>query len=537
MTNENDKGAVIYCRVSTAKQVKHGDGLASQETRCREFAQYRGYPVVEVFRDDMSGSMIDRPGMKAMLAYLHKHRGRPHAVIIDDISRLARGLDAHLQLRSAIASVGAMLESPSIEFGEDPDSILVENLLASVSQHQRQKNGEQVKNRMRARVANGYWVFQAPVGYRYERLSGHGKVLVRNEPLASIVQEALEGYASGRFQTQGEVKRFLEAQPDFPSKTNGYARYQRISDLLSSPVYAGYVFARKWDVPLRKGHHTPLISFETFKKIEARMAAKPVAPVRATMNSDFPLRGAIACGHCGYALTACWSTGRSAHYPYYLCTRQGCAAKGKSIRKEVLERDFEALLRSVLPTPGLLTLASKMFRELWEHRATSEAERARNLKTELAKVNQQIGRLLDRIATSDIASVTRAYETRIRNLEEQKLLIGEKMAKCGRPVRHYDEILRTALDFLGNPWKLWASDRMEDKRMVLKLVFVERLSYIRDSGFRTAHLSLPFKVLGGLSDGDLKMVRREGLEPSSLAALEPKSSVSANSTTGARRQA
>ena len=69
---------------------------------------------------------------------------------------------------------------------------------------------------MRARVQNGYWVFQAPVGYRYERTSGHGKLLVRDEPNASAIQEALEGYASGRFETQVEVKRFLERQPSFP---------------------------------------------------------------------------------------------------------------------------------------------------------------------------------------------------------------------------------------------------------------------------------------------------------------------------------
>lgn len=28
--------AVIYCRVSSKKQVREGDGLRSQETRCRE---------------------------------------------------------------------------------------------------------------------------------------------------------------------------------------------------------------------------------------------------------------------------------------------------------------------------------------------------------------------------------------------------------------------------------------------------------------------------------------------------------------------
>lgn len=208
--------AVIYCRVSSIKQATRGDGLGSQETRCREYASYKGYAVAEVFRDDASGGLIDRPGMQAMLAFLQKRRGQECAVIIDDISRLARGLEAHLTLRSAIGSVGARLESPSIEFGEDSDSQLVENLLASVSQHQRQKNGEQTINRMRARLANGFWVFQAPVGYRYERKSGHGNVLVRDEPIASAIQEALEGYASGRFDSQAEVKRFLERCPEYP---------------------------------------------------------------------------------------------------------------------------------------------------------------------------------------------------------------------------------------------------------------------------------------------------------------------------------
>ncbi|MEE4538259.1 MAG: recombinase family protein [Erythrobacter sp.] len=194
--------AVIYARVSSIKQSTRGDGLASQETRCREYAKYKGYEVVQVYSDDMSGSLTARPGMMAMLAFLRRHRKDPHVVIIDDISRLARGLEAHIKLRADINGAGGILESPSIEFGEDSDSVLVENPLASVSQHQRQKNGEQTVNRMRARLINGYWPFQAPIGYRFEAKSGHGKILVRDEPIASILQEALEGYACGRFQTQ-----------------------------------------------------------------------------------------------------------------------------------------------------------------------------------------------------------------------------------------------------------------------------------------------------------------------------------------------
>ena len=71
MTAQTNKKAVIYCRVSSARQVTHGNGLESQESRCREFAQYRGYEIIQSFSDDMSGSVIGRPGMQAMLCLLY----------------------------------------------------------------------------------------------------------------------------------------------------------------------------------------------------------------------------------------------------------------------------------------------------------------------------------------------------------------------------------------------------------------------------------------------------------------------------------
>ena len=63
MTNKSIK-AVIYCRVSNKTQTVRGDGLGSQETRCREFAKHKGYEVEAVFTDDVSGGLIQRPGCK-----------------------------------------------------------------------------------------------------------------------------------------------------------------------------------------------------------------------------------------------------------------------------------------------------------------------------------------------------------------------------------------------------------------------------------------------------------------------------------------
>ena len=135
------------------------------------------------------------------------------------------------------------------------------------------------------------------------------------------------------------------------------------------------------------------------------------------------------------------------------------------------------------------------------------------LISELKETERQIGLFLDRIAETTAYSVIGQYEKRIVGLEEQKILISEKIENCGRPVRGFDETLRTALEFLANPWNLWSSDRLEDKRAVLRLAFVERIAYARNEGFRTANFSLPFKVLSEVFDGKSKMVGLAGLEP------------------------
>ena len=515
--DKQDQGvtkAVIYCRVSSTKQTVRGDGLGSQETRCREFAKYKDYEVVEVFRDDTSGSLTTRPGMQAMLDYLFKRRKEPHAVIIDDISRLARGLMAHFELRVKIGDAGGVLVSPSIEFGEDSDSQLVENLLASVSQHQRQKNGEQTVNRMRARTQNGYWVFQAPVGFKYERTSGHGKVLVRDEPNASAVQEALEGFASGRFETRVEVKRFLERQPAFPKDLpNGEIRNQRVFDILTRLVYAGYIEVPNWGVSLRKGQHEGLIDLETFEKIQARLKSTAKAPARKDISEDFPLRGFVLCNDCGKPLTACWSQGKNQKYPYYLCPTKGCESYRKSIKRDELENEFEGVLQSLEPAEGLFKLVRAMFRDAWDMRLQQAQDASTVAKAEIRSIEKQIDQLLDRIVDATNDSVVGAYERKVAKLEREKLLAEETMSKVGKPRHTFEESFEHAIQFLSSPCKIWDNADLILKKTVLRLAFKEPLPYCRKEGLRTPNLAFSFKALGGFYSNKCEMVHPTGFEP------------------------
>jgi site-specific DNA recombinase len=514
MSRKKDLSAVIYCRVSSKKQATEGNGLQSQETRCREYAGHRGHKVAAVFTDDVSGSLAVRPGFEDMLIYIRKNRASKPVVIIDDISRMARDVKNHFNLKESIFRAGASLESPSIEFGEDSDSILIEHLLASVSQHQRQKNGEQAKNRMRARMQGGYWVHNPPLGFKYERSANGGSVLKRTEPLASIIAEGLEGFASGRFASKAEVKRFYEAHPEFPICRHGFLTNQQIHRIVTNPLYAGYVESKVWGVTLRKGQHEGMISLETFERNQERLLGKAYVATRKDINEDFPMRGYVACGCCKQPLTANWSKGRNTLYPYYVCRHRGCEMFGKSVARAKIEGAYEALLRDLVPSHELFDLMLGLFRKRWAQSETRVKETRAAMKLEIAGIEKKITQALDMMVVSDNKTVLSAFERKIDELERQKLVIAEKTARCGTLAKGFDETFRTAFDFISSPWNLWENGTLEDKRMVLKLTLASHIEYDWKEGVRTAQLSLPFKVLGGSFFHENELAEEEGFEPS-----------------------
>lgn len=172
---------------------------------------------------------------------------------------------------------------------------------------------------------------------------------MRDERIASILAEALEGFASGRFGSQVEIKRFLESKPDFPrsGKTN-YVHPSTVKDILQRPVYAGYVEAPDWGQVCARAITNP-DSFNTFERVQAVLSGKVYVPARKDIGEDFPLRGFVCCDDCAEPLTSCWSKGRNKHYPYYLCDTPKCPSKRTSIPRAKIESGAAEVLRSLQP--------------------------------------------------------------------------------------------------------------------------------------------------------------------------------------------
>ena len=509
--------AIIYCRVSSDRQVKEGHGLQGQEQRCRGYAENHGYDVVKVFKDEgVSGGVIDREGMQKLLDYLDTHSHKDdYVVIIDDLKRLARDITGHFTLRRAITSRKAAIESPSHKFGEGAEDIFLESILAATAELERNQNKRQVRNRMQARLEAGYWTFYAPPGYAFAKVQGHGKLIVPKEPEASVIREALESFANGRFATQTDVKDFLQSK-GFRHWGYGKMTYlEQVKRLLTREVYAGYIFYPKWNVTHRKGHHQALISGETFQKIQDRLAEKKKMRAKNNIRDDFPLRGFVCCSKCSNPYTSSWSKGRKEKYPYYRCKTIGCELQNKGVRAEKMHDEFEDLLKKLKPRPNILKVVHAELLDQWNTRMLDIESVRKERKKKLDGIQKEINSYLGAIKDCSNPTVIKKIEESIEALEAKRMRLGEKIDINSRKNYDFEKALNRVFDFIKNPFAMWQQGDLQQKRLVLRLVFEGALLYDKETGFGTASFSLPINICCVPELDELEVVEMPGVEPGS----------------------
>lgn len=505
MTAANTQ-ALIYCRVSSRSQEEEGHGLESQETRCRQHAAARGYEVAAVFPDTITGEgdFMKRPGMVALLSFIDAQPNQRFVVIFDDLKRASRDTRAFLNLRDAFRSRGVGVECLNFKFDETPEGEFIETIMAAQGALERKQNGRQVAQKMQARMENGYYIHTCPIGYRYQTIKGRGKVLVPNPPFDAIIREAFEGYASRRFESQAEVKRFFETFPEFPRNKNGVITPQRVTDILTQPVYTGHICSERYGLSWLKGHHDALISLETFDKVQERRSGVAKAPKRKNIGDAFALRGIVTCAGCNVPLRSSITKGNGGHYPYYLCQTKSCDHYGKSIKRDKVEGEVGELIKTLEPTESLVRLATAMFRTAWNTRRDQAKGIIQSGKKQIKEIEKEVDALLTRILDATNSTVIKKYEDRISDLEGQKARLAENLANQTEPKGTFEEKLEPVLTFLANPYKLWESGNITLRRTVLRLAFQDHLKYCRFEGPRTPDLALPFKALEGFQLGKLR---------------------------------
>src|SRR6266478_4590632 len=169
---------VVYCRVSTDKQADRGVSLDAQQAKAKAYAELYDLDIVDLVIDaGISAKTLDRPGLKRALDLLKA--GKADALLVVKLDRLTRSVSDLGKLveryfapgKAALLSVGEQIDTRSAA------GRLVLNVLASVSQWEREAIGERTSAALKHKALQGeYTGGDAPYGYR---LAADGERLAR----------------------------------------------------------------------------------------------------------------------------------------------------------------------------------------------------------------------------------------------------------------------------------------------------------------------------------------------------------------------
>lgn len=127
---------------------------------------------------------------------------------------------------------------------------------------------------------------------------------------------------------------------------------------------AGCFNSEAYELSWYKMQHAPLISLETFEKIQERRKRGAKAPIRVNAGDQFALRGIAVRACCNAPFRSSFSKSRNGtRHLCYSCKSKSCEFFGKSIRREVLEEEVGTMIRQLEPTTGLVDLVTAMFRK------------------------------------------------------------------------------------------------------------------------------------------------------------------------------
>jgi len=334
-------GAVIYTRVSTGEQDKHGTSPETQIAACRAKALSLGLPIVAEYHDGgiSGGFLLARPGMQAALADIQT--GRATTIICLNISRYSRDIEHQQAIKKAVKSASGRLVFCDIEFDDTPEGDMHFGFIGQYAAYEKAVIKKRTMDGRITRAQNGIQPCRtfSPFGYKIvgktDVLRGDyppelmGQYIIVEEQ-AVWVREMFTRYAAGQTSIMG-LSQWLNAQ-DVPTK-NGAAfwRTSTVSFMLKNPVYKGLGIYGRNDcghdearlsqrnqntgLPLTSTAYThpadpatwitwpvpPLVTEEIWEAVQSRLlenkAKKGGNPRRVRM-----LAGRIFCPQCGNGL-------------------------------------------------------------------------------------------------------------------------------------------------------------------------------------------------------------------------------------------
>jgi site-specific DNA recombinase len=436
--SQTSKRAVLYERVSTEEQAKHGYSIGDQLDDLRKHAKGEDYVVVGEFSDPGdSGLFLERPGLDALRERVAA--GGVDLVLVRDRDRIARE-PAHIYiLQQEFARTGAKMRALNARDDDTPENQLANSMLDQLAKYEQAKIAERTRRGRLAKARRG--------GLKIGRIPKYGYAVnemrdgyVIDEETIETVCRIIRLVATGH--SLHGLKRVLEAEGvSTPGSSKTWNRtflrklilddaylphsYAELQELVSSEVLArldperhygivwhnrhsakvvekiktpdGYKLRRKFTerprgewiaVPIPA---PPCVDRETVERARAQIAGN-YRPARNGARVWELSGGILYCGHCskrmiGQNQPSTRSDGTRVAMFYYACqtkiNESAAACEQRYHRAEPLEELVANAVGSLLADPT--ELLAKIDEKIEE-----EERIARDPRREIASLSERL---------------------------------------------------------------------------------------------------------------------------------------------------
>jgi DNA invertase Pin-like site-specific DNA recombinase len=153
-SNADPSAVVGYVRVSTDEQAVSGLGLAAQRAAIEAECARRGWTLVAIHEDALSGKTLDRPGMAAALAAVES--GAASTIVVAKLDRLSRSLGdfASLMARAQVGRWNLVALDLGIDLATAAGEFMA-NVMASAAQWERRIIGQRTRDALAVKRTQG----------------------------------------------------------------------------------------------------------------------------------------------------------------------------------------------------------------------------------------------------------------------------------------------------------------------------------------------------------------------------------------------
>ena len=351
--------AALYVRVSTEEQAETGYSIAAQRDRLEAFCKGKGWDVVPTYADEgYSGKDLNRPAMTQLIQDARKKKF--NVVVVYKIDRLSRRLGDLSGLRELFDSLEIGLTSVTEPFDTTtaPGALLF-HMLGSFAQFEREVIGERTRLGLARRKREGKWNGLPPFGYK---IGKEGTLEIHPDELP-YARKVFDLCLTHNFGVK-MITRRMRQEDHCTRRSRGRWHYNSVWNMLSNPVYAGFVEIDGKTEPRHKGIITP----DEFLRIMDLLDGRFRLSGETTHSPNF-LLGVIRCGRCGRSMATMKGTGKSGQkYHYYHCPGREAGCDLEYVPARPLE---EAILREI---SRIASMPKVIEQYLQKHRARLSAQ-------------------------------------------------------------------------------------------------------------------------------------------------------------------